>query len=307
MPNPIKNSISEFADNIIQAVLGEIYDGFYWVCEKEWNGMFSFLDEQIGNASTLLQKTPDKFSFTSYTIIKLIAENAVVPIATCFIACIFVWALVHLLQESNQMGGQIFEKLIVMLVMTLICTVMCAHSFDIVMFFFKLGTELTDKITDVTKLDVSFQGISLDAYLPSSPDRYTFRAVLELAGYVIILALANIAVMVLSIIIYMRCISWFLEFLIYACFSAIPFSTWMDKEWSQVGMNYTRKMLAISFQGPIMLLIFALYGFILKSSNLNLGNGNFFQSLLMIVGCGYALVMLMQKVGNISESIFNAH
>ena len=68
-------------------------------------------------------------------------------------------------------------------------------------------------------------------------------------------------------------------------------------------MNYTRKMLALSFEGFFMLLLFAVYGGVLEG----LQTGDFKQNLVMIIGCGFGLAVMMFKVGNISASIFNAH
>lgn len=297
-------NVSEFAHELGQIIMKPIYDGLYWVCEKGWNKMFSFLDSQIGDAAQMLQKTPERWNFNAYTIIKTIANEVITPLAAIFIACILAWELVHLLQESNQMGGQIFEKLIMLCFMSVVCTYVVSHSFEIVMFFFRLGASVTDKIADVSALDVAFQNISLDSYLPEVPaEGYSFRLLLEMAGNAIILWLGNLAVIILSVLIYIRCTVWFLEFLLYAAVASIPNATWMSREWSQVGMNYTRKMLAIAFEGPLMLLLFAMYGFVIKGVNM----GDFTQSLIMIIGCGFALWGMMGKVGNISASIFNAH
>lgn len=77
----------------------------------------------------------------------------------------------------------------------------------------------------------------------------------------------------------------------------------MNKDWSQVGMNYTRKMLALSFEGFFILLLFSTYGGILSGLQLE----DFTQSMVMILGSGFALAIMMFKIGNLSASIFNAH
>lgn len=299
-------NISEFAHELGQQILGSLYEGLYDACNKLFKGMFACLDAQIISASQTLQQTPEEWNSSAYDIVKAIAENAITPIAAVFIACILAWELVHLLQESNQMGGQIFEKLIVLLFMCTISVYLCSHSFDIVMFFFRLGADVTGKITEIadTTMTSFDRGLELKDFLPEVPkEGYTVSIIFQLMGDLILLFIANILVFVCGAIIYIRCIIWFLEFLIYASAASIPNATWMNKEWSQVGMNYTRKMLAVAFEGPFMLLLFALYGGVLGGIN----PGDFKQSITMIIGCGFALVMMMFKVGNISASIFNAH
>lgn len=294
---------SEFAHKLGQSVLKAMYDGLYKVCEKLFDGMFAILDGRIAESSQMLQQTPEAWNSAAYNTVKSIAENAFVPMAGVFIACILVWELVHLLQESNQMGGQIFEKLIVLLFSCVICVYLCSHSFDIVMYFFELGANVTGEIAHTSWSESFDRGLSLDIFLPTVRDEYDAGMIFELMGDMILLFIGNIAILICSAIMYVRVVMWFLEFLIYVSAASIPNATWMNREWSQVGMNYTRKMLAVAFEGPFMLLLFAIYGGVLSGVNL----GDFKQSIVMIIGCGFALICMMFKVGNITASIFNAH
>lgn len=291
--------MSEFLDNILQSIYEALYTGMYSKCTKLFTGMFDNLNQNILNAAQTLKQNPEAWSSSAYNTVKSIAENVFVPIATIFIACIFAWELVHLLQESNQMGGQIMEKLIVMLVMCIICVILSSHSFDIVMFFFKLGADVTNNISGT----IGTFSADINGFLPQPQGDYTMEIVLEIAGDLILLAFANIIIFAIGVIIYIRVAIWFIEFLIYASAASIPNTTWMNKEWSQVGMNYTRKMLAVAFEGPFMLLLFSIYGGVVSG----IGSGNFKESVIMIIGCGFALAGMMFKVGNISASIFNAH
>lgn len=294
---------SEFAHKLGQSVLKAMYDGLYKVCAKLFDGMFAILDGRIVESSQMLQQTPEAWNSAAYNTVKSIAENAFVPMAGVFIACILVWELVHLLQESNQMGGQIFEKLIVLLFSCVICVYLCSHSFDIVMYFFELGANVTGEIAHTSWSESFDRGLSLEDFLPSIQDEYDAGMIFELMGDMILLFIGNIAILICSAIMYVRVVMWFLEFLIYVSAASIPNATWMNREWSQVGMNYTRKMLAVAFEGPFMLLLFAIYGGVLSGVNL----GDFKQSIVMIIGCGFALICMMFKVGNITASIFNAH
>lgn len=294
---------SEFAHKLGQSILKAMYDGLYKVCEKLFDGMFAILDGRIAESSQMLQQTPEAWNSAAYNTVKSIAENAFVPMAGVFIACILVWELVHLLQQSNQMGSQIFEKLIVLLFSCVICVYLCSHSFDIVMYFFELGANVTGEIAHTSWSESFDRGLSLDIFLPTVQDEYDAEMIFELMGDMILLFIGNIAILICSAIMYVRVVMWFLEFLIYVSAASIPNATWMNREWSQVGMNYTRKMLAVAFEGPFMLLLFAIYGGVLSGVDL----GDFKQSIVMIIGCGFALICMMFKVGNITASIFNAH
>ncbi len=264
---------SEFAHKLGQSILKAMYDGLYKVCEKLFDGMFAILDGRIAESSQMLQQTPEAWNSAAYNTVKSIAENAFVPMAGVFIACILVWELVHLLQQSNQMGSQIFEKLIVLLFSCVICVYLCSHSFDIVMYFFELGANVTGEIAHTSWSESFDRGLSLDIFLPTVQDEYDAEMIFELMGDMILLFIGNIAILICSAIMYVRVVMWFLEFLIYVSAASIPNATWMNREWSQVGMNYTRKMLAVAFEGPFMLLLFAIYGGVL--SGVDLGDFRF--------------------------------
>ncbi len=294
---------SEFAHKLGQSILKAMYDGLYKVCEKLFDGMFAILDGRIAESSQMLQQTPEAWNSAAYGTVKSIAENAFVPMAGVFIACILVWELVHLLQGSNQMGGQIFEKLIVLLFSCVICVYLCSHSFDIVMYFFELGANVTGEIAHTSWSESFDRGLNLSNFLPEEQQEYDAGMIFELMGDMILLFIGNIAILICSAIMYVRVVMWFLEFLIYVSAASIPNATWLNREWSQVGMNYTRKMLAVAFEGPFMLLLFAIYGGVLSGVDL----GDFKQAIVMIIGCGFALICMMFKVGNITASIFNAH
>ncbi len=171
------------------------------------------------------------------------------------------------------------------------------------MYFFELGANVTGEIAHTSWSESFDRGLSLDIFLPTVQDEYDAEMIFELMGDMILLFIGNIAILICSAIMYVRVVMWFLEFLIYVSAASIPNATWMNREWSQVGMNYTRKMLAVAFEGPFMLLLFAIYGGVLSGVDL----GDFKQAIVMIIGCGFALICMMFKVGNITASIFNAH
>lgn len=295
--------LSEFVHELGQHILEGMYNGLYSVCNKLWTTMFDGLNNNITRSSQTLMQTPETWSSNAYGTVKNIAETAFVPLAACFIACILAWELVHLLQESNQMGGQIFEKLIILLFTCVICVFLCSKSFEIVMWFFRLGAEVTGNMAGTTAGTFG-DGLTLDQFLPQPENgEYELSMVFELLGDLILLGIGNLVILAIGVIIYVRVAMWFLEFLIYASAASIPNATWMNREWSQVGMNYTRKMLAVAFEGPFMLLLFAIYGGVVSG----IGTGDFKQAFIMIIGCGFGLAMMMFKVGNITASIFNAH
>lgn len=283
-----------------------LYDPLYESVGQSLQGLFVSLNRELSNATRSITAGPKQWNGSAYSTVQRIAENACIPIAAAFITVIFCWELIHLVQESNSMQNIKPERLLIVLMKFGLCLMVCAYSFKLVMGFCDIGSWVVRQLSPIAQTTVSISmAPTLEELGLSNPpaDGYTLGALMELAGYKIILVIATLGIALCGLLVYVRVMLWFVEFLIYASAAPIPYSTWMNKEWAQVGMNYTRKMLALSFEGFFMLLLFAIYGGVLSGLQM----GDFKQSLVMVIGCGFALAVMMFKVGNISASIFNAH
>lgn len=298
------NQISEFADKLLQYILGAEYKGMYTCVEESFQGLFDSLNQELSSASRQIGLGPRLWNSSAYSLMETVAESVCIPIAAAFITVIFCWELIHLVQEKNSMQDVKPERLLLVLMKFALCLMVCAYSFKIVMGFCDLGIWAVRQLRTMTQTAVSMDAPSMeDMGLSAELTRYEFVDILRMLGYLILINLAKLGVLVCGVIVYIRVMLWFVEYLIYASVSPIPYSTWVNREWSQVGMNYTRKMLALSFEGFFILLLFAMYGGILGG----LQSGDFVQNLVMTLGCGFGLAVMMFKVGNISASIFNAH
>lgn len=300
----MNNPIGEFVDKLLQYLLEAEYKGMYICVEESFQGLFTSLNQELTSASQQIAEGPEQWNGSAYGLMESVAENVCIPIAAAFITVIFCWELIHLVQEKNSMQDVKPERLLIVLMKFALCLFVCANSFKIVTGIFDIGIWATRQLRAMTQTAVSMDAPSMaDIELSAELTRYEFVDLLRMVGYLILINLAKFGVWICGIIVYIRVMMWFVEFLIYASVSPIPYSTWVNREWSQVGMNYTRKILALSFEGFFILLLFAMYGGVLGG----LQAGDFVESLVMTLGCGFGLAVMMFKVGNISASIFNAH
>lgn len=301
MPN-----VSEFVEGVIENVVEALYTPIYNAVANNVQGLFDELNQNISSAASNITVGPQAWNSGAYETVQAVAETVCIPLAGSFITVIFCWELIHLVQESNSMQNVKPDKLAIILMKFGLCLMACAYSFKIVMAFSDLGGLAAEKLLGLTQTtpSISMSPTLEDLGLSNPPlGGYTLSGLFKLMGYWISLKLARVGVWVCGVVVYIRVMMWFIEILLYASSAPIPYSTWMNKEWSQVGMNYTRKMLALSFDGFFILLLFSIYGGVLSGLRL----GDFQQSLVMILGCGFGLAVMMFKVSNISSSIFNAH
>lgn len=298
---------SEFIDNLLQSIWKAMYQGLYWCTNNVFSKIQSVLDSGILRSRNILDQTPDEWNATAFVFIKGVAENAAIPIAGCIITFVFCWQLISMVQESNQMHNIKPETMLILLLKLGICLFVCAKSFDIVCGLFDLGHWAVEHIPFM-ETGSSGNIIEFGSLVSKELDEYHFGNVMEMLVNLICTVIAELLVYILNVVMIIRVSIWYLELLIYASAAPIPFATFMNKEWGQVGMNYLRKMLAMSFEGFFMIVAFGLYeALVINILGGSGGDDKYMMSIVTTCGCGVGLLLILNKTGNIAASLFNAH
>ena len=301
---------SEFIDNLLQSVWKSMYQGLYNVTGAVFSKIQDVLSEGILRSRNILNSTPQEWNETAFSFIKGVAENAAIPIAGCIITFIFCWQLISMVQESNQMHNIKPETIVLLMIKLTICLLVCAKSFEIICGLFDLGHWATEHIKFVEINNPDGNGIiDFNKILDSELSEYGFGDVMTMLVNLIMTVIAQVIVYVLNVVMIIKVSMWYLELLIYASAAPIPFSTFINKEWGQVGMNYLRKILAMSFEGFFMIVAFGIYEAMVINiivSNCNAPD-KYMMSIETTCGCGFGLIMILNKTGSIASSIFNAH
>mgnify|MGYP006993830310 FL=1 len=84
----------------------------------------------------------------------------------------------------------------------------------------------------------------------------------------------------------------------------IPFATFGNREQSQTGQNYLRSLLAIGFQGFLILVCVGIYAVLIQSVTFS---QNIIASLWGVVGYTVLLCFTLLKTGGLAKSVLNAH
>ena len=92
--------------------------------------------------------------------------------------------------------------------------------------------------------------------------------------------------------------------LLYSSVAPIPFATMSNREWGQIGTNYFRGLLALGFQGFLMMVCVSIYAVLVRTMNIT---GNIHMALFEIAAYTIILCYSLMKTGSLAKSIFNAH
>lgn len=105
----------------------------------------------------------------------------------------------------------------------------------------------------------------------------------------------------ITIILYGRMI----EIYIYASVGPLPFATFANHEWGNIGTNYVRGLVALGLQGFLIMVITGIYAILVKS--LSLSGGDLHGAIWTCVAYTVLLCFSLFKSGSVAKSILNAH
>ncbi len=299
------NAVSEFFENLMNNICKALYDGLYNVADSQFKGMFESLNNMISDSTAFITQNPQAWSSSAYGFIKSIAENVCIPIAGCIVTFVFCLELIHMVQDNNQMHAITPEKMIIVMLKLGCFLLIASKSFDIVMGIYDIGSWAAKQVNPLAAGGVGID--RLDQILKAPDDgKYDFGLVFNMLINLILIFVARVVVFALAVAIFVKTNLWYLELLIYTSVAPLPMSTFMNREWGQIGNNNVRKIIAVCFEGFFMLVAFGLYSALVM--NLQFADGDeFMLKLFMTIGCGFALFFTLCKAGNISASVFNAH
>ena len=109
---------------------------------------------------------------------------------------------------------------------------------------------------------------------------------------------------VLGILIFVIVYGRMIDIYLMVSLAPIPFSTFGNREQSQIGQNYLRSLFAIGFQGFLILVCVGIYAVLIQSVAFS---QDIIASLWGVVGYTVLLCFTLFKTGGLAKSVLNAH
>jgi len=95
-----------------------------------------------------------------------------------------------------------------------------------------------------------------------------------------------------------------IEIYLYSSVAPIPFATMTNREWGQIGTNYFRSLLALAFQGFLMMICVGIYAVLVATMDIT---EHVHMALFQVTAYTVILCYSLLKTSSLSKSIFNAH
>lgn len=303
----IKKSIADIFKNLavdnINNISNSLNDTFgKSTGEQGWAKMFLATHPADFTGST------DSKATTVWSTIETLCNNVVVPIGGFVLVIILLHDLIQMVMKGNNFK-EFDDSIFIRWIIKAVCgVILISNVFYISTGIFSFGTEVCSNGlstlfgTDDSRKLSAIKGKDFKAKLPDDIGSNIAIAFLTLIIYVAILAVTVVIIVTMA--------SRIIEIFMYLGIAPIPMATLMNGEWGQIGKNWIRGMLALSFQGFFIIVslgIFkTLYGNVIGTINNVSKSGQIIPNLIMLVGFSFALVFTILRSGSISKSIFNA-
>lgn len=273
---------------IISAIMGNL------------SGMFESVNTQVGEIATSVGMTPANFSPEVFAMVRNVSESVIIPIAGLILTFIACYELIQMIIDHNNLAN--FETWIFFkwVFKTFMAVMLITNTFNITMAVFDVAQHVVNSSAGIIAGDTAIDATALEQ-LEETLNGMELGPLIGLLmqSFVIQFTMSALAI-VIFVIVYGRMI----EIYLMVSLAPIPFSTFGNREQSQIGQNYLRSLFAIGFQGFLIIICVGAYAVLVQSVAFS---DDIIASIWGVMGYTVLLCFTLFKTGGLAKSVFSAH
>jgi len=287
-------------DSILQQITEWLKETLVSAIMGNLSGMFESVNNQVGEIATSVGKTPASFSPEVFAMVRNISESVIIPIAGLILTFIACYELIQMIIDHNNLSN--FETWVFFrwVFKTFVAVMLITNTFNITMAVFDVAQHVVNASAGIISGDTAIDASALEAM------EDTLMAMdlgpllgLFLQSFIVQVTMAALAI-VIFIIVYGRMIEIYLA----VSLAPIPFSTFGNREQSNIGQNYLRSLFALGFQGFLIMICVGIYAVLIQSVAFS---DDIIASIWGVMGYTVLLCFTLFKTGTLAKSVFSAH
>ena len=287
-------------DTIFQAITDWLKEMLVSGIMDSLSGMFDAVNQQVADVATQVGTSPAGFSPGVFAMIRNVSESVIIPIAGLILTFIACYELIQLIIDHNNLAN--FETWIFFkwVFKTFVAVMLITNTFNITMAVFDVAQHVINSAGGIIGGTTTVDGASL----ASMQDTLEGMEIGPLIGVYMEVLILGIGMKIMSLIIFIIVYGRMIEIYLMTSLAPIPFSTFGNREQSQVGQNYLRSLFALGFQGFLIMICVGIYAVLIQSVSFS---DNILTSLWGVMGYTVLLCFTLFKTGTLAKSVFNAH
>ena len=264
------------------------------------SGLFDSVNTQVGDIASQVGTTPANFSPGIFSLIRNISETVILPIAGLILTFIACCELIQMIIDHNNLAN--FETWIFFkwIFKTFVAVTLISNTFNIVMAVFDVTQHVINSAGGLIAGSTAVNGSALETM------RHTLEGmdIGELFALYLQSLVLQFTIQALSIVIFVIVYGRMIEIYLMTSMAPIPFSTFGNREQSAAGQNYLKSMLALGFQGFLIMICVGIYAVLIQGITIS---SDIIGSVWGVVGYTVLLCFTLFKTGSIAKSVFSAH
>ena len=289
----------------MKGILGSINEWVREILIGAINGnlstMFGDVNQKVGSIAGEVGQTPQAWNASIFNMVRTLSENVIIPIAGLIITYVLCYELITMITEKNNMHDVDAFMFFKWFFKAWVAVYLVTHTFDITMAVFDVAQHVISSAAGVIGNNTSINANAALSVLQSQIDSMEIP---ELLLLVMETSLVSLCMKIMSILITVILYGRMIEIYLYCSVAPIPFATMTNREWGQIGNNYLRSLIALGFQGFLIMICVGIYSVLINGMVIA---NNLHSAIFSLASYTVILCFSLFKSGALAKSIFNAH
>ena len=287
-------------DGILQQITDWLKEMLVEAIMGNLSGLFDTVNQQVGEIASDVGMTPANFSPGVFAMIRNISENVIIPIAGLILTFIVCHELIQLIIEHNNLAN--FETWIFFkwIFKTFVAVTIISNTFNITMAVFDVSQHVVNASAGIISGSTAVDATALEAM----EETLNAMEIGPLLGLFLQSFIVQVTMSILSVVIFVIVYGRMVEIYLMTSLAPIPFSTFGNREQSQIGQNYLRSLFALGFQGFLIIICVGIYAVLVQSVAFS---EDIIASIWGVMGYTVLLCFTLFKTGTLAKGVFSAH
>lgn len=283
----------KFTEWLKELLVGGIMDNL--------TGMFDSVNTKVGEIAGQVGATPQGWNGGIYNMIRNLSDNVILPIAGVILAFVMTLELIQLITDRNNLNDVDTWMFFKWIFKTACAVLIVSNTWSIVMGVFDVAQSVVNSASGIVVSDTS---LALADNVADLEARLMDMEIWSLLGLWLQSFIVGITMWALSIRIFLISYGRMIEIYLVTSIAPIPMATTVNREWGQMGQNYLRSLLALGFQGFLIIVCVAIYAVLVQNMVIE---EDIAAAIWTCMGYTVLLCFTLFKTGSLAKSLFNSH
>lgn len=264
-------------------------------------GLFDNVNNKVGEIAGQVGSTPQAWNGSIFNMIKTLSDNVILPIAGVILAFVMTLELIQLITDKNNLNDIDTWMFFKWIFKTACAVLIVSNTWNIVMGIFEMAQSVVNSAGGIVAGNTS---INLADNIANLEARLMEMEIGPLLGLWLQSFIVGITMWALTICIFIITYGRMIEIYLVTSVAPIPMATAVNREWGQMGQNYLRSLLALAFQGFLIIVCVAIYAVLVQGM---IVEEDISTAIWTCMGYTVLLCFTLFKTGSLAKGIFNAH